>query len=122
MTIHIYHDHHCWLLDTDLATKVFTELREIDPYRLENMDIFSNLLYVKVRQLYNYDESFYCHFGMRITKYSFLSTVSVFRCERLQEMRTELASLAHHCSAVDTYREETCCVIGKQDVSGECCS
>ncbi|XP_033757440.1 cell division cycle protein 23 homolog [Pecten maximus] len=33
--------------DVDQAMTVFTELQEMDPYRLENMDIFSNLLYIK---------------------------------------------------------------------------
>ena len=31
----------------------------------------------------------------------------------LQEMRADLAHLAHRCCNIDKYREETCCVIGK---------
>ena len=30
-----------------------------------------------------------------------------------QEMRTELATLAHHCCDIDKYRVETCCIIGE---------
>lgn len=30
----------------------------------------------------------------------------------LQEMKAELANLAHQCSNIDKYRVETCCVIG----------
>lgn len=34
--------------DIDQALALFNELREHDPYRIDNMDTFSNLLYVKV--------------------------------------------------------------------------
>ncbi|KAJ3632927.1 hypothetical protein MTP99_009908 [Tenebrio molitor] len=47
----------------------------MDPYRLDNLDTYSNLLYV-------------------------------------QEMKTQLADLAHKVVLVDKYRVETCCVIG----------
>ena len=33
----------------------------------------------------------------------------------LQEMRYELAHLAHGCCDIDKFRVETCCVIGKLD-------
>lgn len=35
--------------DIDQALYLFNELREQDPFRIENMDTFSNLLYVRVR-------------------------------------------------------------------------
>lgn len=34
--------------DIDQALAMFNELRDRDPYRIDNMDTFSNLLYVKV--------------------------------------------------------------------------
>lgn len=34
--------------DIDQALALFNELRDQDPYRIDNMDTFSNLLYVKV--------------------------------------------------------------------------
>lgn len=34
--------------DIDQALAMFNELRDQDPYRIDNMDTFSNLLYVKV--------------------------------------------------------------------------
>ena len=34
--------------DVDLAVDSFSKLQKVDPYRLENMDVYSNLLYVKV--------------------------------------------------------------------------
>lgn len=39
-----------YLLSTDIdkALSIFNELRKQDPYRIENMDTFSNLLYVRV--------------------------------------------------------------------------
>uniref|UniRef100_A0A8B9KLG2 Cyclosome subunit 8 n=1 Tax=Astyanax mexicanus TaxID=7994 RepID=A0A8B9KLG2_ASTMX len=37
--------------DIDQALDLFNELREQDPFRIENMDTFSNLLYVRVRPL-----------------------------------------------------------------------
>ena len=43
--------------EIDYATNKFEEVRECDPYRLENMDIYSNLLYVKVREMCKL-----CHF------------------------------------------------------------
>ena len=61
--------------EVDQSVEAFNKLQNVDPYRLEHMDIYSNLLYVK-------------------------------------EMRRELAHLAHHCSNIDKYRDETCCVIG----------
>ncbi|KAK2155810.1 hypothetical protein LSH36_230g00037 [Paralvinella palmiformis] len=33
--------------DVDSAMKAFADLQKVDPYRLENMDIYSNLLYIK---------------------------------------------------------------------------
>ena len=38
----------CCVADIDQALARFNELRDQDPYRIENMDTFSNLLYVKV--------------------------------------------------------------------------
>lgn len=37
-----------FISDIDQALALFNELRERDPYRIDNMDTFSNLLYVKV--------------------------------------------------------------------------
>ena len=34
--------------EIDMAVTAFAELQELDPYRLENMDTYSNLLYIKV--------------------------------------------------------------------------
>lgn len=34
--------------DVDNAFESFSKLQKVDPYRLENMDTYSNLLYVKV--------------------------------------------------------------------------
>ena len=34
--------------DVDQAVDSFSKLQKVDPYRLENMDTYSNLLYVKV--------------------------------------------------------------------------
>ncbi len=34
--------------EVDAAIDQFEKLQDLDPYRLENMDTFSNLLYVKV--------------------------------------------------------------------------
>lgn len=58
------------------AIDFFKQILNIDPYRLDNLDTYSNLLYV-------------------------------------QEMKIELANLAHKVVLVDKYRVETCCVIGK---------
>lgn len=41
----------CVYADIDQALDLFNELREQDPFRIENMDTFSNLLYVRVRKL-----------------------------------------------------------------------
>ncbi|KAK9888721.1 hypothetical protein WA026_000947 [Henosepilachna vigintioctopunctata] len=61
--------------DLDKAINMFKKILEIDPYRLDNLDTYSNLLYV-------------------------------------QEMKTQLADLAHKVVSIDKYRVETCCVIG----------
>ena len=36
-----------YFLDVDLAVESFAKLQKFDPYRIENMDTYSNLLYVK---------------------------------------------------------------------------
>ncbi|CAL1530197.1 unnamed protein product [Lymnaea stagnalis] len=41
-----YHD----MRDVDLAVQTFKSLEVMDPYRIENMDIYSNLLYVKEKK------------------------------------------------------------------------
>ncbi|KAL3282545.1 hypothetical protein HHI36_005725 [Cryptolaemus montrouzieri] len=61
--------------DLDKAINMFKKILELDPYRLDNLDTYSNLLYV-------------------------------------QEMKTQLADLAHKVVSIDKYRVETCCVIG----------
>ena len=38
--------------DVEQAVGAFEELEKMDPFRLENMDIYSNLLYVKVSSLH----------------------------------------------------------------------
>lgn len=40
--------------DIDQALAMFNELRDQDPYRIDNMDTFSNLLYVKVSLLLDF--------------------------------------------------------------------
>lgn len=35
------------ILDVDKAIEIFQDLQEADPYRLDNMDTYSNLLFVK---------------------------------------------------------------------------
>lgn len=39
---------HVFITDIDQALALFDELRDQDPFRIDNMDTFSNLLYVKV--------------------------------------------------------------------------
>ena len=46
------------VVDVDQAVNVFSQLQQVDPYRLDNMDTYSNLLYVKVRYL---DYFLFCH-------------------------------------------------------------
>lgn len=58
------------------AIAILEEMRDNDPYRLDDMDILSNMYYVNGQ-------------------------------------RTELAHLAHHCTQIDRFRVETCCVVGK---------
>ena len=36
------------ITEVDMAVEQFAKLQKLDPYRLENMDTYSNLLYVKV--------------------------------------------------------------------------
>ena len=34
--------------DVDFAIRSFEKIQRMDPYRLENMDLYSNLLYIRV--------------------------------------------------------------------------
>ncbi|XP_045189720.2 cell division cycle protein 23 homolog [Mercenaria mercenaria] len=52
--------------DVDAALNSFSELQTLDPYRLENMDTFSNLLYVKEMR---YDLAHLAHKCCDIDKY-----------------------------------------------------
>lgn len=61
--------------ELEKSINMFKKILTVDPYRLDNLDTYSNLLYV-------------------------------------QEMKTQLADLAHKAVSVDKYRVETCCVIG----------
>ena len=54
------------ILDVDAALNSFTELQSLDPYRLENMDTFSNLLYVKEMR---FDLAYLAHKCCDIDKY-----------------------------------------------------
>ena len=43
-------DHnHTLFSDVDMAIENFKVVRKLDPYRLDNMDTYSNALYVKVK-------------------------------------------------------------------------
>lgn len=48
MGLGLFLEHSHFILDIDQALALFNELRDQDPYRIDNMDTFSNLLYVKV--------------------------------------------------------------------------
>lgn len=50
----------------DQAVEVFMKLRDIDPYRLENMDIFSNILFVKENRM---ELAYLAHNVCEIDKY-----------------------------------------------------
>lgn len=39
-----------WVTEFDEATKYFTDLRELDPFRMEDIDTFSNILYVSEKR------------------------------------------------------------------------
>ena len=38
-----------YMPEVDLAVESYAKLQKVDPFRLDNMDTYSNLLYVKVR-------------------------------------------------------------------------
>lgn len=50
----------------DKAIGIFKHLQEIDPYRLDNLDIFSNLLFVKELKK---EMAFLAHKAVEIDKY-----------------------------------------------------
>lgn len=53
-------------LDVDKAISIFQNLQEVDPYRLDNLDIFSNLLFVKELKK---EMAFLAHKAVEINKY-----------------------------------------------------
>lgn len=65
-----------YFADVESSLRLFGQLVQLDPYRLDDWDVYSHLLYLK-------------------------------------ERRMELAHLAQRAVAIDKYRVETCCVIGK---------
>lgn len=52
--------------DVDRAVKAFQQLQKVDPYRLDNMDTYSNLLYVKEMRV---ELSYLAHHACEIDKY-----------------------------------------------------
>lgn len=89
------------IADIDQAVALFNKLREHDPYRIDNMDTFSNLLYVKVRPFFK-----------RLKCKRNKKKMDHFFAVRPQIMKPELSYLAHTLVEIDKYRVETCCVIG----------
>lgn len=106
----------------------------MDPYRLDNMDTFSNLLYVKVRFDFAIIISIIISINIIIINIKcgrafsgrrwwcwsagfFIGSVSPWYdfefLKFFQEMKAELAYLAHHCCEIDKYRVETCCILGE---------
>ena len=41
-------------VDVDYAIQSFEKIQQMDPYRLENMDLYSNLLYIRVSDICYY--------------------------------------------------------------------
>lgn len=64
------------LIDYPEAARMFEELIQENPHRLDHLEYFSYVLYVT-------------------------------------DNKTRLSSLAHSTALTDTYRPETCCIIGK---------
>lgn len=54
------------VLDVDKAIEVFRGLQQVDPYRLDNMDTYSNLLFVKELKA---DMAYLAHKAVEINKY-----------------------------------------------------
>lgn len=110
--------------DIDKALSIFNELRKQDPYRIENMDTFSNLLYVRVSCFLYLDliklfcASIWVGLSPSCINYKKNNLRGSFFMLRLsflffQSMKSELSYLAHNLCEIDKYRVETCCVIGK---------
>jgi anaphase-promoting complex subunit 8 len=72
----------------DEAARLFEELRNIDPYRLEHMDVYSNVLYVadaKSRL------SFMAHEAVKVDKYRKETCTIIgnyYACKGQHEVRT----------------------------------
>ena len=50
LQISFYYNCFSFFPDMNRAVELFGQLQKVDPFRLENMDIYSDLLYVKVGQ------------------------------------------------------------------------
>ncbi len=57
---------HHYVRDMNRAVELFGQLQKVDPYRLENMDIYSDLLYVKEMKA---ELSFLAHHVCEVDKY-----------------------------------------------------
>lgn len=42
-------------VDFDVAVNIYGEVAKVDPYNLENMDTYSNILYVKVCTTFDHE-------------------------------------------------------------------
>ena len=82
-----------FILELQLARTCCEDARTIDPYNLDSMDIFSNILFVLVCRC--------------------LACNSVSQRLSFQEDYHALAGLAQKCIETEKYRFETCIVVGK---------
>ena len=64
--------------DVDEAVKAFSQLQKNDPFRLENMDIYSNLLYVKEMRA---ELAHLAHHCCAINKYTVQTCCIIGKCQ-----------------------------------------
>ena len=71
----------CFILftDVDQAVTIFKELESIDPFRLDNLDTYSNLLYVKEMRV---ELSYLAHRVVQVDKYR-METCCVIGMQKL---------------------------------------
>ncbi|KAK3239275.1 anaphase-promoting complex component apc8 [Cymbomonas tetramitiformis] len=103
---------HYNLRDFDEAQNMFQEVLQRDPFRIDGMDMYSNILYVKMTTL------------MTTLMPTLMATLMTNPDDNPDAnpddnpgvssagVSHELSFLAHRAALTDKYRPETCCIIG----------
>lgn len=91
----------CFSIEGQKCKQTFESIRKLDPYNLDFMDIYSNILFVLVRKQ--------VFLAFQLSRQRWHGTCWYI----FKEEHAQLAILAQEACEIDKYRPESCCIIGE---------